>query len=105
MQKQNIFTELPSDLSQEVFEPLIKTDKVLIERIVSKAHVTPVGQWYDQAHSEWVMVVQGAAKLEFNDGKTVKLNVGEHINIAAHVKHRVAWTCEQTETIWLAVHY
>lgn len=105
MQKHNILSELPDDLSQEVFEPIVRNDSVLIERIISKAHVTPQGQWYDQAHNEWVMVIQGAARLEFSEGKTIELGVGEHINIGANVKHRVAWTSEEVETIWLAVHY
>lgn len=105
MQKNNLLTDLPVDLTQEVFEPLVKTEQLLIERIVSKAHVTPQGQWYDQQRSEWVMVMQGAARLEFIDGKFVDLHVGEHLNIPAHVKHRVAWTSEEVETIWLAVHY
>lgn len=105
MEKHNIYEALPQDLSQEVFEPLVTGSNILIERIISKAHVTPKGQWYNQPRNEWVMVMQGAAKLEFIDGKIVELNAGEHINIAAHVKHRVAWTSEQSETIWLAVHY
>ncbi|MDR8525064.1 cupin domain-containing protein [Shewanella fidelis] len=105
MQKNNLLTDLPVDLTQEVFEPLVKTEQLLIERIVSKAHVTPQGQWYDQERNEWVMVMQGAARLEFIDGKFVNLQVGEHLNIPAHVKHRVAWTSEEVETIWLAVHY
>ncbi|WP_028765755.1 cupin domain-containing protein [Shewanella fidelis] len=105
MQKNNLLTDLPVDLTLEVFEPLVKTEQLLIERIVSKAHVTPQGQWYDQKRSEWVMVMQGAARLEFIDGKCVVLQVGEHLNIPAHVKHRVAWTSEEVETIWLAVHY
>ena len=49
MDKQNIFADLPSDLTLEQFEPLVKTDAVLIERIISAAHVTPVGvDAYDQ---------------------------------------------------------
>ncbi|QQX81053.1 cupin domain-containing protein [Shewanella sp. KX20019] len=105
MEKHHILDNLPNDLTLEQFEPLVKTDSVLIERIVSAAHVTPEGEWYDQVRNEWVMVMQGAARLEFEGGKVVSLNQGEHINIGAHVKHRVAWTSEQTETIWLAVHY
>ncbi|GIU07121.1 MULTISPECIES: cupin domain-containing protein [unclassified Shewanella] len=105
MQKQNLFSTLPSDLIEEAFEPIVEQGELLIERIISKAHITPVGEWYDQARSEWVMVMQGAAKLEFIDGEVIELNVGDHLNIPAHVKHRVAWTSEQTETIWLAVHY
>ncbi|GIU14324.1 cupin [Shewanella sp. c952] len=105
MDKANIFENLAKDLTEEQFEPLVNTDNVLVERIISKAHVTPAGQWYDQERSEWVMVMKGAAKLEFETGELLSLKQGDHVNIGAHVKHRVAWTCEQTETIWLAVHY
>ncbi|WP_299801665.1 cupin domain-containing protein [uncultured Shewanella sp.] len=105
MQKQNLFSTLPSDLIEEAFEPIVEQGDLLIERIISKAHTTPVGEWYDQARSEWVVVMQGAAKLEFIDGSLVELNPGDHLNIPAHVKHRVAWTSEEVETVWLAVHY
>lgn len=105
MDKANIFGNLAKDLTREQFEPIVNTDGVLVERITSKAHVTPTGQWYDQERSEWVMVMQGAAKLEFETGEMLLLKQGDYVNIDAHVKHRVAWTCEQTETIWLAVHY
>ncbi|MCL1049952.1 hypothetical protein L2755_09995 [Shewanella abyssi] len=43
MDKHNILDNLPSDLTLEQFEPLVKTDAVLIERIVSAADVTPEG--------------------------------------------------------------
>ncbi|MGS0676400.1 cupin domain-containing protein [Shewanella sp. 0m-4] len=105
MEKHNIFNKLPQDLIEEAFEPLVEQGDVLIERIISKAHITPLGEWYDQHRSEWVMVMQGAARLEFIDGAVVELSVGEYLNIPAHVKHRVAWTSEEVETIWLAVHY
>ncbi|MCL1092340.1 cupin domain-containing protein [Shewanella kaireitica] len=105
MDKANILGNLAKDLTEEQFEVIVNTDSVLVERIISKAHVTPAGQWYDQERSEWVMVMQGAAKLEFKTGEMVSLKQGDYVNIGAHVKHRVAWTSEQTETIWLAVHY
>ncbi|ABZ75390.1 Cupin 2 conserved barrel domain protein [Shewanella halifaxensis HAW-EB4] len=105
MQKHNILKALPQDLIEEAFEPLVEQGELLIERIISKAHITPLGEWYDQHRSEWVMVMQGAARLEFIDGEVIELGAGEYLNIPAHVKHRVAWTCEEVETIWLAVHY
>ncbi|WP_233084169.1 cupin domain-containing protein [Methanococcoides orientis] len=105
MEKHNIFNQIPADLTQEVFEPLVDQDGLLVERIISKKHVTPKGQWYDQDRSEWVMVLQGEAKLLFEDSEVVYLNPGDHINIPAHCKHRVIWTSDTTETLWLAVHY
>ncbi|AKB86086.1 hypothetical protein MCMEM_2033 [Methanococcoides methylutens MM1] len=105
MEKYNIFNQIPVDLTHEIFETLVDQQGLLIERIISKKHVTPEGQWYDQEQSEWVMVLQGEAKLMFEDLEVVHLDTGDHINIPAHCKHRVIWTSETTETIWLAVHY
>ena len=105
MKPDNLFENLPVDLEDEVFEAIVNTGELKIERIVSKGHVTPQGQWYDQALSEWVMLVKGQAKLEFEDGQEIELKSGDHITIPAHCKHRVSWTLADEESIWLAVHY
>ncbi|MCL1126023.1 cupin domain-containing protein [Shewanella surugensis] len=106
MKKINLFA-LPQslDLSEEVFQPLVENDHVLIERIISKAHVTPEGEWYDQVKNEWVMVLKGEAELTFIDGDKMRLKVGEAVELPAHCKHRVSWTSTDEETLWLAVHY
>ena len=101
----NIFAHLPRDFSAEVFEPILSGSSFRVERIVSKGHSTPEHDWYDQAEHEWVMVLQGAAKLEFEGQKIVHLEAGSHINIPAHTRHKVAWTTPDTETVWLAVYY
>jgi cupin 2 domain-containing protein len=51
-----------------------------------------------------VIVLKGAARLEFEDG-TLEMRPGDYVNIPAHKKHRVAWTTPDEPTIWLAVHY
>lgn len=101
----NIFDDIPEDLHSEVFESLVDSDNVRIERIISKGHTSPVTGWHDQDKNEWVIVLKGAAVLSFADKSTVKLKAGDHINIPAHEKHRVSWTDPDTETIWLAIHY
>ncbi len=81
-------------------------DTMKIERIVSKGHQSPPDFWYDQAQTEWVMVLQGRAKVRFKkDGTIAELLPGDHLIIPAHVQHRVEWTDPDQETIWLAVHY
>jgi len=101
----NLFASLPEDLSEEVFEDIIRSDKVRIERIVSRGHSSPENGWYDQDESEWVMVLQGAARLLFDDGREESLGAGDYINIPAHTRHRVSWTDPDSPTIWLAVFY
>ncbi|MCG5500624.1 cupin domain-containing protein [Ectothiorhodospira lacustris] len=101
----NIFDSLPKDLKSEVFEDIVRSSPVRIERIVSKGHASPDSGWYDQDENEWVMVVEGKASLIFEDGSKCDLSAGDYINIPAHVKHKVAWTDPDEITVWLAVFY
>ena len=100
----NLFDRIPAELPEELFETLIRTEAVHIERIVSRGHATPEGEWYDQEHDEWVLLVQGAAQLVFDDGREVAMGPGDWLEIPARCRHRVAWTDPNQETVWLAVH-
>ena len=101
----NIFDDIPKNIKSEIFETLIDSDDVQIERIISKGHTSPASGWYDQDKNEWLIVLKGEAILSFADKSSLKLKAGDFINIPAHKKHKVEWTNPDTETIWLAVHY
>lgn len=101
----NIFEAIPADLPEELFEPLVDNGAVRIERIVSRGHTSPQSGWYDQAQNEWVIVLKGQAILAFERGESVTLKAGDFLNIPAHSRHRVEWTAQDVETVWLAVHY
>ena len=106
MKVKSLFREIPDDLPNELFDALIETNLLRIERIVSAAHPSAEGFWYDQEKDEWVLVVRGSAGLRFEDAdEVVVLKPGDWINIPAHKKHRVEWTDPIEKTIWLAVHY
>lgn len=90
-------------LSDEVFETLVSGD-ILIERIISTGQTTPEGEWYDQEKDEWVILMQGEAKLLFEEGSEVKMVKGDYLLIKAHQKHRVIHTSVDPPCIWLAVH-
>jgi cupin 2 domain-containing protein len=102
----NIFSNIPKDIPQEIFEEIMTGRNCKIERIISKGHATPEGQWYDQDKNEWVILLKGNAVLLF-EGNDIpfKLQPGDYINITAHMKHRVEWTDQTEETIWLAINY
>jgi cupin 2 domain-containing protein len=100
----NLFSNIPSNLPAELIETLIQSDGVRIERIVSHGHASPEGFWYDQDEHEWVMVLQGAARLQLED-RTIDLGPGDYINLPAHTKHRVEWTTNDQPAIWLAIFY
>ncbi|WP_046004044.1 cupin domain-containing protein [Pseudoalteromonas rubra] len=101
----NLFSDIPADLSNEVFQTLLSHEQLKIERIVSKGHTSPPQGWYDQDEHEWVLVLQGAGELTFEDGRVERLSAGDHLNIPAHCKHKVSWTDPEQETIWLAIFY
>lgn len=86
----------------EDFLNLLESGKVKIQRIVSHASATPENEWYDQAHSEWVLVIRGRAVLEFEGGPRVDLKEGDYLTLPPRVRHRVHET--GPETIWLVVH-
>ncbi|GAB3273977.1 cupin domain-containing protein [Larkinella harenae] len=102
----SLFSKIPGALPEEVFEELATGNGVKIERIISKGHRSPDNFWYDQPQNEWVLVIRGAARLQIWGQKDpVTLSAGMYTNLPAHVKHRVEWTQEDEETIWLAVFY
>lgn len=101
----NLLNNIPGNLAEELFNSLVKTDNIHIQRIVSKGHTSPEQGWYDQKQNEWVLVLKGAARLEFEDGSKVSMGAGDCLEIDAHQKHRVVWTDEEEETVWVAVHH
>jgi cupin 2 domain-containing protein len=100
----NLLSDLPKDVPQESIAPVLDAANLRIERIVSRGHKSPDGFWYDQDENEWVLLVAGAAKLQFDD-ETIDMQPGSFVNIPARKRHRVAWTDPEQTTIWLAVFY
>lgn len=100
----NLLSSLPATLPDELTDTLVQAKHVRIERIVSQGHASPPDFWYDQEENEFVLLVQGAARLRFEDS-VVEMKAGDWIDIPAHQKHRVEWTTEEEKTVWLAVFY
>jgi len=102
----NIFKQIPDSLKEELIEVILEQRSVRIERIVSRAHCSPPGFWYDQDQDEFVILLKGSAGLLF-DGKDdiLVMMPGDYVNIPAHTRHRVEWTDPSEETVWMAVYY
>jgi cupin 2 domain-containing protein len=102
----NLLADIPVDLPEELVETLLEDKSLRIERIVSHGHASSAGFWYDQPQHEWVLLLQGEARLQFDEGgKLISLRPGDAINIPAHKRHRVEWTTPKQPTVWLAIHY
>lgn len=104
METPNLFENVPKDLPEELLQTLGGNEAVRIERIVSRGHRSEPGFWYDQKTHEFVILLQGKARLAF-EGHTVELAPGDYLIIEPHQKHRVEWTDPEQASFWLAVHY
>lgn len=103
--KQNVYNNIPNKIPQEIFETLIESKNVKVEKIISRGQSSPKEFWYDQDVNEWVLLLKGQAKLLFENDEMIELLPGDYINIPPNKKHRVEWTDPEDETIWLAVFY
>ncbi|MFV1968525.1 MAG: cupin domain-containing protein [Pirellulaceae bacterium] len=102
----NLYDNIPSQLPEELFTDILKTQTFRMERIVSQGHASPEGFWYDQDQNEWVMVLEGAARIRIEDRTdAVELRPGDYLTIPAYKRHRVEWTAPDQRTVWLAVHF
>lgn len=100
----SLLDNIPKSLPVELCQTLFEKPNIRIERILSHGHQSPKDGWYDQAQDEWVMVLQGQARLRFADDTIQELQAGDYLLIPAHCRHRVEWTQPDCTTIWLAIH-
>lgn len=101
---QNLLSGIAQAGQYESFTAILERPGLRIQRIVSQGHATPVDRPYQQSEDEWVMVVEGAARLWLDGRGEVELARGDHLLIPAGVRHRVTWTTPSEPTVWLAVH-
>lgn len=106
MNRGNVFSDIPAHVPNEICEDISVGENSRVERIVSRGQSTLKGTWLSQEKNEWVILLKGSARLLFEDAaELMVLHPGDYVTIAAHTKHRVEWTDETQDTIWLAVHY
>jgi cupin 2 domain-containing protein len=101
----NLITDLPINADDpESFETLINTEEILIERIVTNQSFSAPGNWYNQERDEWVLLLQGRAKIEFEKKEMHSLEKGDFLFIPAYKRHRVNVVSKSPNCIWLAIH-
>ena len=97
----NIF-DLPQidDMSVEISDILIKSENVTVERIISRGNTT---DWYDQIQNEYVILLQGKAVIEHENGEKINIKKGGTLYLPARLKHRVAYTSSKPPCIWICI--
>jgi cupin 2 domain-containing protein len=102
MEKTNIFDLPKFPLPEELTTVLAENNNARIVRIVSTGQVS---EWYDQSETEFVVLLEGDAIIEFETEKTVALEKGDTLLIKPHEKHRVSFTSTEPPCVWLCVFY
>lgn len=98
----NIFDLPQLPVSEELTTILTENSIVRIERIISTGQVSG---WYDQAETEFVVLLEGSAVIEYENGDTAALSKGDTLLIPPHKRHRVSFTTSDPPCIWLCVFY
>jgi len=106
LQTGNLFSGEAKREGEERIDMLVTGQRLNVERIVSMGHTSPAGFWYDDSRAEWVVLLSGAAVLEFEEDALLHdMRPGDYVLIAPHCRHRVAWTHEDEPTVWLAIYH
>ena len=93
----NLFADLPPASNVEQLVELLSRPGLRIERIVSAGQASPPGFWYDQPQGEWVLVLEGEARLALDNEPAPRLlKKGDFVDIAPHRRHRVESTATPT---------
>ena len=83
---------------------LLQGESWRLERIHSCLASSPEGFWYDQPEQEWVLLLRGSARLQFEDEQQPRdLCVGDSLLINPHRRHRLLATDPAPGTVWLAL--
>ena len=98
----NIFDLPATPIVEELTTILAGRGNARVERIVSAGQVSG---WYDQADTEFVVLLEGSATLEYDGGRIVNLKRGDTLTIEPHERHRVSYTSDNPPCIWLCVFF
>ena len=98
----NIFDLPRLPLKDELTTVLAQSDNVRIERIISTGQCSG---WYDDAQSEFVLLLDGQAEIEYQNGDVIRLDKGGTVLIKPHEKHRVKSTTADPPCVWICVFF
>ena len=98
----NIYEIPPLPLSGEVTMILAENKNIRIERIISAGQTS---NWYDQTETEFVVLLEGKAVIEYENGESATMSKGDALLIKPHERHRVSFTSSEPPCVWLCVFY
>jgi cupin 2 domain-containing protein len=95
----NLFADSTPPSTDERLDVLLSHRNLVIERIVSSAHMS--AKTFVQPQDEWVLLVRGDAELDV-EGEAVALKTGDHVFLPSGTAHTLKRASDGA--LWLAVH-
>lgn len=90
--------DLPNlPMPEELVNNLFTQGNIRVERIISTGQTS---DWLKQQEAEWVVLLAGAAIIEYQDGRLLELQAGDWVYLAPQVVHRVAYTSSEPACVW-----
>lgn len=89
-------------MKKEEVKIIFNNNIIRIEQIKSNGVISPSNFYYDQDETEYVLLEQGSAVIEFEDHQ-LNLRSGDHLLIKAHLKHRISYTSEDAS--WYCIFF
>ena len=91
---------------QESTRVLLELPGLRLELIHSCSVASAEGFWYDQPEHEWVTLLQGSARLQFEDEQQPRdLSRGDSLVIEPRRRHRLVATDPAPGSLWLALYW
>jgi cupin 2 domain-containing protein len=101
----NIYENIPGWFPDEKTDVLYENPDCRIERVLSYGQATPEGKWYDQEEQEWIVLLEGTAKLLMFPDEEIFMRKGDTFFIEARRRHRVVFTSENPACVWLCIFF
>ena len=98
----NIFDLPEFPLPEELTTILAESEYIRIERIISTGQTSG---WYDQTETEFIVLLDGSAAIEFENGRSVAMTKGDTLTIEPHERHRVSFTTSKPPCVWLCIFF
>lgn len=94
----NIYALENPEPNSECFATLHQNKNIKVEAI--RSHLLQPGEVYNQEEDEWVLLIQGKAKLRVNE-TIITLAKGESLFLPKQTPHQVLSTSE--DALWIGV--
>lgn len=95
------FFDYIKENGSELEETIYESGYIKIIRIVSSGETT---DFMESPMNEHVFLVQGEAKITYEDGREITMSSGDYILIGKNTRHRVSYTSSEPHCLWHCIY-